>query len=188
MRKIILLMSLILVSASVSACSSEVIMETDISEYTTVFGETAVEPFDNKWGVDDDIFPNTIGQEEAVEDFLMLYDNPFDAQFLGKMVVAYDQADYANEIARLQEIGIDDYEGIYSATGFREGYELVAMNSDEEYGLVYALADDDNRIVYVEMIFCNYFMDVSYAEYIEEEYLPIGFDASKGNEYREMML
>lgn len=40
------------------------------------------------------------------------------------------------------------------------------------------------RIIYVEIIFCNYFMDLDYKEYVKEAYLPEGFDATRENAYR----
>ena len=42
--------------------------------------------------------------------------------------------------------------------------------------------------MYVELIFCNYFYDLDYQEMIPEEYLPVGFDATRDNPYRREML
>lgn len=64
----------------------------------------------------------------------------------------------------------------------------LAMESDPYYGFVYALGADKNSIVYVELIVCNYFMDIDYESMIPEEYLPIGFDATKDNSYRKQKL
>lgn len=50
-------------------------------------------------------------------------------------------------------------------------------------GFVYALTDNENRIIYVELIFCNYFYDLDYKNMIPEEYLPDGFDATLDNPY-----
>ena len=41
------------------------------------------------------------------------------------------------------------------------------------------------RVVYIEMIFCNYFMDLDYDKYIDKDYLPLGFDATANNSYRK---
>ena len=46
---------------------------------------------------------------------------------------------------------------------------------------MYALSDNEDTIIYVEMIFCNYFMNLDYTQYIQEEHLPIGYDATMGN-------
>jgi len=73
-------------------------------------------------------------------------------------------------------------------TGFDKKYLLLAMNADPSYGFIYALSDGNGTIIYVEILFCNYFMDLEYEEYISNEYLPIGFNASVDNEYRKYML
>lgn len=57
-----------------------------------------------------------------------------------------------------------------------------------QFRFVYALGDEGSRrIIYVEIIFCNYFMDLDYQKYIAAEYLPDGFDASRGNPYRKKL-
>lgn len=49
-----------------------------------------------------------------------------------------------------------------------------------------ALADkDNNRLIYVEITFCDYFSDINYEEIIDKEYLPKGFDAKLGNSTRQ---
>lgn len=35
-----------------------------------------------------------------------------------------------------------------------------------------------------KMIYCNYFVDLNYGEYIPDKYLPIGVDATYDNAYR----
>ena len=62
------------------------------------------------------------------------------------------------------------------------------MNADDYLGFVYALTDNKNTIIYVEIIFCNYFMDLEYEEYMPAEYFPVGFDATSDNPYLEKML
>ena len=57
------------------------------------------------------------------------------------------------------------------------------MNADAYNGFVYALTDNVDTIIYVEIIFCNYYMDINYKEYINEDYLPDGFDATMDNQY-----
>lgn len=66
--------------------------------------------------------------------------------------------------------------------------KLLAMDSDSYQGFVYALTDGENQIIYVEIIFCNYFMDLDYEKYIDADYLPVGFDATSNNPYRKKML
>ena len=43
-------------------------------------------------------------------------------------------------------------------------------------------------IIYAEEIFCNYYMDLDYTKYIPKEYLLDGFDATKDNPYRKIMV
>ena len=66
-------------------------------------------------------------------------------------------------------------------------YELLAVYADKYNGFVYALTDGNNRIIYAEEIFCNYAMDLDYMEYIPEDYLLDGFDATSDNPYKRKM-
>jgi len=159
----------------------------DIARYNTVIGAQAEGEYADKWGISEEIFPAEV-DEEQVQDFVSVYYNPWDAQYLAKLKVKYPKEQYDTEMARLNAIGIDSYKGIYGAKGFGGGYTLAAMNSDEYHGMVYALSDGKDTIIYVEMIFCNYFMDLDYTEYIEKEYLPQGFDATPDNPYEEKMM
>ena len=62
------------------------------------------------------------------------------------------------------------------------------MNSDSYYGFIYAIGDGKSKIIYVELIFCNYYMDIKYNEQIPNKYLPDGFDATIDNKYQKKML
>ena len=62
------------------------------------------------------------------------------------------------------------------------------MKSDDYHGFVYAISDSESKIIYVEIIFCNYVMDLDYTKYIDTKYLPDGFDATDGNSYRKKMM
>ena len=159
---------------------------TDISKYTEVIGPKAKKEYANKWMDDKKVFPKTVDNLN-VEDFKMVYYNPWDAQYLSYLVVDYDEEAYAEEIKRLKKLGIDDYKGIYEVTGFTN-YELVAMDSDAYNGFIYALTDGESKIIYVEIIFCNYVMDLDYTKYIDTKYLPDGFDATDNNNYRKKMM
>lgn len=171
--------------------NAEIIVNTDIDKYQDYIGETAKEEYRNKFGMDESIFPQDISDNVQVEDYKMVYYNPWDAQYLSCLVVQYDPESYRNEITRLQSIPTEEYKGFYGAEGFDENYELLAMNADQTYGFIYALTDkydEDGRIIYMEILFCNYYMDLEYKNYVDTEYLPIGFDASKDNVYRQYML
>ncbi len=141
----------------------------------------------NKWGMDESIWPLTIEDVSDVVDYKMVYYNPWDAQYLGYLVMDYSADDYAAEVSRLKEYPSTDYIGYYSVIE-EHTYELLAVYADEYNGFVYALTDGRNRIIYAEEIFCNYYMDLDYEEYIPEEYLLDGFDATKDNPYRKKMM
>lgn len=158
---------------------------TDKTKYEDVIGKDAKGEYQNKWDMSEEIFPSSI-KNLNIKDFKMVYYNPWDAEYLAYLVVDYDDEAYLKEKERLNEIGIDDYKGIYGVTGFKN-YELLAMNSDSYQGFVYAITKDNNEIIYVEMIFCNYFMDINYKKEIPNEYLPDNFDATLNNPYQKKM-
>jgi hypothetical protein len=117
----------------------------------------------------------------------MVYYNPWDAQYLGYLVMDYSPEEYAAETARLRDYPSTDYIGYYSVTE-EHTCELLAVCADKYHGFVYALTDADNRIIYAEEIFCNYYMDLDYTEYIPKEYLLDGFNAAEDNPYRKKMM
>ena len=170
-----------------SSASAKVEEYSAVSQYNRFMGENADEEYRSKWGMDETIFPDSITADMNVQDYKMVYYNPWDAQYLSYLVVEYDEAQYEAEVKRLKEYASTEYKGIYGAEGFDEKYELLAMYADDYQGFVYALTDKQDTIVYVEMIFCNYFMDLDYKEYIKEEYLPVGFDATVNNPYEKKM-
>lgn len=88
----------------------------------------------------------------------------------------------------LQSYESTDYLGIYGVEGFGERYTLAAMNADDYLSFVYALSDNEDTIVYVEILFCNYHTYLDYTEYIPNKYLPIGFAAIDGNAYQQQQL
>ena len=114
----------------------------------------------------------------------MVYYDPFDAQYLWYLVVEYSDDDYQKERARLIEYESNKYIGYYSVKE-EETYTLLAINADDYHGFIYALTDGKNTIIYAEQIFCNYFMDIDYKEYMREDYFLDGFDATKDNPYRK---
>ena len=151
-----------------------------------VIGTNATKDYKDKWGMSEEIFPKSI-ESLNIKDFKMVYLDAWDKQYLSYLVVDYEDDEYNKEIERLTNYGIEDYIGYYNVTGFSK-YKLVAMESDPYQGFVYALTDSNNRIIYVEMIFCNYFYDIDYQKEIPGEYLPDGFDAKVDNVYRNKML
>ena len=183
----IILVSIIIGIFMYGAATAEVKVNTDITKYNDYMFSGALEEYENKWGMDETIFPAEITESMDVKDYKMVYYNPFDAQYLSYLVVEYDEADYMAEMERLTEYESTDYLGYYGVTGFDEAYELVAMFADEYQGFVYAITDGEDTIVYVEIIFCNYFMDLEYEEYMPYKYFPVGFDATSDNPYMKKM-
>ncbi len=171
----------------ISYLTSGVEETTEISKYNDVIGKEAKIEYRNKWGFDESIFPASIKGLEGVKDFKMVYYNPWDAQYLAYLVVDYNSEDYQKEVERLTAYGISEYEGYYSVSGFTN-YRLLAMQADDYNGFIYAITDDNNRIIYVEIIFCNYFMDLDYEKYIDTKYLPDGFNAKENNPYRKIKM
>lgn len=150
------------------ATTDEYHITTDPAEYTEVItGE--------KWGLSEEIFPKDVDGLNVVE-FKHVYYDPWDANYLAYLVVDYSEKDYKEEISRLIEYGKRDYIGNYGVTGFSE-YDLLAMENDGYHGFVYAITDGKSKIIYVEMIFCNGFMDIDYEDQIPSGYLPDGFYA-----------
>lgn len=140
-----------------------------------------------------DLLPASIDVDE-VREYQYTYYNPWDAQYVFYMTIDYDEASYEEELARLQDIGISgDYTDYYSVTGEPEGYDLLAMNCDYYNGFVYAIVpedsqDGDHSITYVTIYFCNYFLDLDIHEYMKDEYLLEGFDATDDNPYSQQAL
>ncbi len=159
---------------------------TDKAKYQDVIGANAIKDYKDKWGISEEIFPKSI-ENLNVKDFKMVCLDAWDRQYLSYLVVDYKEDEYNKEIERLTNNGIEDYIGYYNVTGFSK-YNLVAMESDSYQGFVYAITDGKSRIIYVEMIFCNYFYDIDYQKEIPNEYLPDGFDAKVNNAYRNKML
>lgn len=168
--------------------TAKVEVHTDVMDYEKYIGIEAQEEYANKWGMDESIFPKEITDDMEVLDYKMVYYNPWDAQYLSYLTVIYDEQDYKEEVDRLADYESTDYLGNYGVTGFDDEYSLLAMYADDYQGFVYALTDNEDTIVYVEIIFCNYFMDIDYEKYMPKEYFPTGFDASSDNEYRKEML
>ena len=139
------------------------------------------------------IFPEDVPDDKEIDEYQLTYYNPWDPQYIAYMTVEYTPEEYAAEIERLDEIGIDEYKGYYTVTGEPEGYDLVAMASNEYQGFVYAMipegaGEDNTTITYVGIWFCNYMMDLDYYEYIPEGYLLTGFNATQDNPYSQEML
>ena len=107
----------------------------DISNYTEYmsFSDDNEDPLWNKWDMDESIWPRRINDISEVADFKMVYYNPWDAQYLGYLVMDYSDEDYAAETARLKAYPSTDYIGYYSVVE-EHTYELLAVYADEYNG------------------------------------------------------
>ena len=163
---------------------SSIEVNTDINKYNNYIGDTAYKEYFDKWGMNEEIFPSIIKSNMNVLDYKMVYYNPWDAQYLSYLVVEYNEEDYIKEIERLRGYDSTRYLGYYGVDGF-DKYALIAMEADSYNGFIYALTDGKSKVIYVELIFCNYQYDFDYSEYIDNDYLPIGLDARENNKYQK---
>ena len=175
---------------ALGSLTAKVEEDSDPAHYAQYMGETAEEQYRNKWGMDESVFPAQLTDDMDVREYKMVYYDPWDAQYLSYLTVTYQPDAYAAELERLAACGITPYEGYYGVTGFAGEQDPLAMYADSYQGFVYAICTPDqaNTVTYVELIFCNYFMDLDYTEYIPAAYLPEGFDASSDNAYQKEML
>lgn len=145
---------------------------TNIVNYNKYFGENGKHR--------NDIFPNMIPTSAKVEDFCYYYYNPFDPNYVSYLVYSCNDEDFNNETERLSKLTSSKDYLIYGATGFN--YPVCAVYADNYKGYIYALADkENNKLIYVEIDFCNYFSDINYENIISKDYLPIDFNAKKDN-------
>lgn len=147
---------------------------TNISNYNEYLGQ------DGKHS--NDIFPHNIPDSAEIEDFCYYYYNPFDPNYVSYLVYSCNDEDYPKEMERLSKLNSSEDYLIYGATGFN--YPVCAVYADNQ-GYIYALTDKtNNKIIYVEIKFCNYFSDINYDEIINKDYLPINFNGKPGNPTR----
>ena len=99
-----------------------------------------------KWGMDESIWPAKLTETMNVVDYKMVYYNPWDAQYLGYLVVDYLPEEYDEEVKRLIAYPSTEYIGYYGVVE-ETTCELLAINADPYQGFVYALAGGENRII-----------------------------------------
>lgn len=177
MKKFLLIFPLLIAMLFCSGCGvwSEKDKTTNISDYNKYFGQNG----EHK----NEIFPNTIPNSAKIEDFYYYYYNPFDKNYVSYLVYSCNDEDYAKEIDRLSNVSSSKDYLIYNASGFN--YPVCAIYADN-YGYLYALADEENKkLIYVEINFCNYFSDIDYEDIIDKKYLPIDFNAKPDNPTRK---
>ncbi|MBR4431356.1 MAG: helix-turn-helix domain-containing protein [Clostridiales bacterium] len=174
-----------------SIASEKIEVNTDINEYNEyIHGGSKSNHQIGNYEVFD-VFPETIPSGASAVEYRLAYYNPWDPQMVVYMTLDLGDG-YDEEIERLEQIGIMDYTDYYSVTDEPEGYDLVAMHSDSYYGFVYAMvpenSDGNTKITYVAIVFCNYALDLDVHDYMKDEYLLPGFDATDDNPYRKEMM
>lgn len=165
---------------------------TDIEDYETYFSAQGIhrtrdpsklKKTSESYLVIDNIFPGKLPESAEVEDFHYEYYNSWDPCYLSYLVYSCDENDYKAETERLKQIPRPVDYLIYGATDFP--YPLLAVKAGYN-GYIYALTDEaQQKIIYVELTFCNYFTDIDYENVIPQTYLPLGFNAKVGNPTQE---
>lgn len=151
-------------------------MTTDINKYEKYLGSNG--KYKENYGTYNDIFPDQIPPNAEVQDFRYIYYNPWDACYLGYLVYTCDSDTLEKECERLSKIASSEDKYVYGATDFP--YELCAVYAHDYYGYIYAMVDrEHSKLIYVELQFANGFTDIEYKKYIDEKYLPIGFEMSR---------
>ena len=155
---------------------------TDTAQYESVLGEYG--KYKDNYIAYNDIFPDEIPQKASVEAFhCEHYAGALDDCYMSYLVYTCPDEVFENEYERLKGLESTDDYNVYGTTGFR--YELCAVYANEG-GMIYALADEpNNRFIYVGLEFFNFICDIDYEKVIDEQYLPIGFDAGEGNATRQ---
>lgn len=153
---------------------------TDVENYSRYIGESADEKFSSKWGMDESIFPTKITDTMKVDDFSFTYYNPWDAEYVGYLTVTYPQVEFNRELERLSEKSMDYYKGLYKVTGEPQGYTVLAMDSNIDFGFVYAITpnSESTSITYVEVIFPSK-LEMKLDKYLPQKYQLSGMDVAR---------
>lgn len=133
-----------------------------------------------KIGINEEIFPASISADMAVGNYVVAWHKPRfldGARWLMCLEVKYDKEAYEEEIERIKSnSGVEVLE-VNGVVGFQGPYSVVALETIEKNGLIYALTDGEGTIVYVEMISYDgsVYNNLFYSLRIPKEYLPIGY-------------
>ena len=81
---------------------------------------------------------------------------------------------------------VEDWESIPA----KDNPENRALDKDPYYGFVYAMVPESGEmsVTYVGIVFCNHFLDLDIGDYMKEEYLLPGFDATLHNPYEQKIM
>ncbi len=156
-------------------------VDRNIANYEKYLSKNLGEYEYTKIGINEEIFPASISSEIEVEDYVVAWHKPrlFDgARWLMCLEVKYDKEMYDKEIERLKSKFRKDDLSVYDITGFQEPYSVVALETIKKNGLIYALTDGEEKIIYVEMISYDgsIYGNSFYSLRIPKKYLPKGYN------------
>lgn len=135
----------------------------------------------DKWNIDCPVFPDELTEVMTNISFLRAYCAPLDSTEMAFLSVEYPAEQYKEETIRLESMGSSDYYGHYGIVGFN--YYKVLTITVTSQGVYYALTDGARQVIYYMLSFSNGYSDIDYTKYVEEQYLPVGFDAITPNNY-----
>lgn len=137
--------------------------------------------FADKWNINCSVFPDKLTDDMTNISYLRAYCAPLDSTEMAFLSVEYPAEQYTEEAMRLENMGSSDYNGHFGITGFNK-YKVLTISVTTQ-GVYYALTDGVKQVIYYMLSFSNGYSDIDYTKYIEEQYLPIGFDAITPNNY-----
>lgn len=156
-------------------------VDRNIANYEKYLSKNLGEYEYTKIGINEEIFPTNISSEIEVKDYVVAWHKPRfldGARWLMCLEVNYDKEMYDKEIERLKSKFRKDDLSVYDITGFQEPYSVVALETIKKNGLIYALTDGEEKIIYVEMISYDgsIYGNLFYSLRIPKKYLPIGYN------------
>ena len=171
-QRIIAIFEIVICLMLLCACAEKE-STNDVADYEKYFGVNGIRA--GQYLVNLDIFPYKLPKTAEVERFSYNYYNPFDPCYTNVLSYTCQSEDYQAEVDRLNSLGFPIQTDVYGIESFP--YEVCAVDGSD-YGVVYAMKDDSsNKLIYVEITFCNGFSDMKYENIVPQEYLPIGFNA-----------
>lgn len=181
LKRLIIIFNALTVILCLCSCSLSDFCEStciDVNKYTRYYGENGK---NKKLYIGyNDIFPNSINTNAVVKQCIIKKFSLLDDSYVSYLVINYSMDDYINEKTRLKELNSSNNYNVYGISGFSK--ELCAIYASDSFGIIYALSDDiSQEIAYVDIQFCNYFVDIDYTKVIDSIDLPIGFNALKNN-------
>ena len=135
----------------------------------------------DKWNIDCSVFPDELTEDMTNISFLRAYCAPLDSTEMAFLSVEYPAEQYKEEALRLESMGSSDYNGHYGIAGFNK-YKVLTISVTSQ-GIHYALTDGTRQVIYYMLSFSNGYSDIDFTKYVDEQYLPVGFDAITPNNY-----